>query len=62
VKRESPNRQIAKSHGTEFKFGATPEAAIDYLLIALLCGYYIYRQQTAPSLAGTATNLAENKK
>jgi AGZA family xanthine/uracil permease-like MFS transporter len=49
-------------HATEFKFGAAPEAAIGYLLIALLCGYYIYQQQNATPLAGTATSLAENKK
>jgi AGZA family xanthine/uracil permease-like MFS transporter len=36
-------------HSTRFAFGASPSAALGYLLIALLCGYYAYRARTAPN-------------
>jgi adenine/guanine/hypoxanthine permease len=32
-------------HGTEFKFGAAPGAAIGYLLIAVLCAVYTYQSR-----------------
>jgi len=35
-------------HGTEFKLGAAPGAAIGYLLIALLCGFYAYQTRGVP--------------
>jgi len=34
-------------HSTRFAFGASPSAALGYLLIALLCGYCAYRTRTA---------------
>ena len=45
---------VGAVHGTEFKFGAAPGAALGYLLIALLCAYYAYQNRTAaqPAVAG----------
>jgi adenine/guanine/hypoxanthine permease len=33
-------------HGGEFKLGAAPEFAIGYLLVAALCGFYVFQQRT----------------
>jgi adenine/guanine/hypoxanthine permease len=40
-------------HGTEFKLGAAPGAAIGYLMIALLCAFYVYQTRTAVAPAAT---------
>jgi hypothetical protein len=43
-------------HGTEFKFGAAPGAAIGYLLIAVLCAVYTHGSRVGGT-AGRSQDL-----
>jgi AGZA family xanthine/uracil permease-like MFS transporter len=40
-------------HGTQFKLGAAPGAAIGYLMIALLCAFYAYQTRSAAAPGAT---------